>query len=334
MKTQHTPATILLITLLFLFSCNSNQMKNPAMPSVIGAAGELLVVMDKADWQSKLGDTVRYFLAGQVPMVTQEEPYFNLSQVMETNFSGVFKSHRNILIVNIKPNAQPAFSVREDVYASPQIVGYLVAPSVESMINLVSSQGESVRSKFLLKEIDRWIKVYQKSFDPKIADDLKQKQNYWISVPRGFHLDVNKNNFFWISSETPDYSLGIVGWDYTFTSKDQLTIENLIKKRNEVLKANLPGPVENSFMKTEEIITPTTNEFMYKGRYFLQMDGLWKLQNAFMGGPFVSFTTIDDQRKRIVTVEGFVYAPRKEKRNFLRQLQGIIYTLEVVKESK
>jgi hypothetical protein len=334
MKTKITSTVIILATLMLLFSCNQNQVKNQSMASVIGGAGELLVVIDKADWQSKLGDTIRYFLAGQIPMVTQEEPYFDLSQVMETNFSGVFKYHRNILIVKVKPDAKPLFTVREDVYASPQIIGYLVAPSVESMINLITSQGEAVRSKFVLKEVDRWIKVDQKTFNKKITDDIKKQQNYWLLVPRGYQLAVNKKNFIWLSSESSDYNLGVIGWDYPFTSKEQLTPENLIKKRNEVLKANLPGPVENSYMKTEEILAPVTAEFMYKGRYFLQMDGLWKLENAFMGGPFVSFTTIDDQRKRIITVEGFVFAPRKEKRNFLRQLQGILYTLDVVKEEK
>ncbi len=49
-----------------------------------------------------------------------------------------------------------------------------------------------------------------------------------------------------------------------------------------------------------------------------------------MGGPFISLSTFDKERNRIVTVEGFVYAPKFDKRNYLRQVEAILYTLDFV----
>ena len=49
-----------------------------------------------------------------------------------------------------------------------------------------------------------------------------------------------------------------------------------------------------------------------------------------MGGPFVSYTFVDERRGKLVTVEGFFYEPNKEKRNALLQLEAIAYSLKFV----
>ena len=60
------------------------------------------------------------------------------------------------------------------------------------------------------------------------------------------------------------------------------------------------------------------------------MRGLWKLEKAFMGGPFISHTILDESRNRVVTVEGFVYAPRLDKRLYVREVEAILYTFDIV----
>jgi hypothetical protein len=47
-----------------------------------------------------------------------------------------------------------------------------------------------------------------------------------------------------------------------------------------------------------------------------------------MGGPFINLSVLDASRRRVVTVEGNVYAPKNDKRNYLRQLEAMIYSLE------
>jgi hypothetical protein len=72
-------------------------------------------------------------------------------------------------------------------------------------------------------------------------------------------------------------------------------------------------------MSTEEMLKPEFREFEIGHRYFAQLRGLWKLENGFMGGPFISLSTVD----------GFVYAPGAKKREFLRQVETILYSLKL-----
>jgi len=48
-----------------------------------------------------------------------------------------------------------------------------------------------------------------------------------------------------------------------------------------------------------------------------------------MGGPFVSYSQVDSANNRVIVAEGFVYAPEKKKRPFIRQLEAAIQTLEM-----
>ena len=47
-----------------------------------------------------------------------------------------------------------------------------------------------------------------------------------------------------------------------------------------------------------------------------------------MGGPFIDHIFYDKSGKNLIFLECFVYAPRYDKRNYLRQVESIIYSFE------
>ena len=51
------------------------------------------------------------------------------------------------------------------------------------------------------------------------------------------------------------------------------------------------------------------------------------MQKDFMAGPFVSYTIVNPTHDKLITAEGFVYYPNKEKRDYLRQLEAMIYSI-------
>ena len=51
------------------------------------------------------------------------------------------------------------------------------------------------------------------------------------------------------------------------------------------------------------------------------------MNGEHMGGPFVSLTRVDEMNMRIITIEGFVFAPGKDKRNPIRQIDAMLYSL-------
>ena len=81
-------------------------------------------------------------------------------------------------------------------------------------------------------------------------------------------------------------------------------------------------------MVIEKKIPVSCRSFSRQGIDYIEMRGLWTLEGGFMGGPFISYAFIDEETSRAVVVTGFVYAPRDEKRELLRQVEALMYTVK------
>ena len=120
----------------------------------------------------------------------------------------------------------------------------------------------------------------------------------------------------------------------SLTTVDNMLYDtSLIAVRNRMCKAYVGGPADGSYMTTDmhEGIT-TFRSFTFHGRYTAELRGLWRTEGDFMGGPFVSLTQYDEKHQRIVTVDGYVYAGKKDKRNYMRQVEAIMSTMAFVEE--
>ena len=80
-------------------------------------------------------------------------------------------------------------------------------------------------------------------------------------------------------------------------------------------------------MTTEHQVPALAQSFRLNGNYTVEIRGLWRVEGDFMGGPFVSLSSLDLARNRVVTAEGFLYSPKYDKRDYLRQLEAVIYSL-------
>ena len=67
-------------------------------------------------------------------------------------------------------------------------------------------------------------------------------------------------------------------------------------------------------MKIEELYQPVCENNSCRG--------LWKLQNGFMGGPFLLKKYYRGE-KTIISV-GLVFAPQKNKRDYMKNLEAIL----------
>ncbi|OQB68257.1 MAG: hypothetical protein BWX93_01593 [Bacteroidetes bacterium ADurb.Bin139] len=81
-------------------------------------------------------------------------------------------------------------------------------------------------------------------------------------------------------------------------------------------------------MTTNSLIEPSYRWVNYNNRQFVEIRGLWDVKNDFMGGPFVAHCFYDKASQSVVVLEAFVYAPKYPKRNYLRQVESIIYSFE------
>jgi len=320
---------LFLFTIVIFFSSCFSRTET-LKPKVSGKAGEVLMVMPEQNWTSEPGGTFRKILTADKNGLPQPEPLFSLIHVIPDQFAKIFNSHRNIIIVNIGPeNAKDKIIVQQDLWSTPQIVINIKAGSEEACQELLKNNSDYLIERINRAERERVLMNYRKFMEAGIVHSLKENHHISLVIPKGYRLDVDSTNFIWLASETPTTSQGILVYFYPYTDKNTFTPEYLVEKRNRFLKKYVSGPSPNTWMATEDLLPPSFNEFELDGKYYSELRGLWKLQNGFMGGPFVSLSTVDELRKRVVTVEGFVYAPSEEKRELLRQVESILFTLKI-----
>jgi hypothetical protein len=79
-----------------------------------------------------------------------------------------------------------------------------------------------------------------------------------------------------------------------------------------------------------KVYEPKSEETQLNGNYCIETRGLWLVKNDFMGGPFVNYTFVDKEHNKIIVLDGYVYAPRDNKRDMLRSVEAILHTWKSV----
>ena len=103
----------------------------------------------------------------------------------------------------------------------------------------------------------------------------------------------------------------------------------VLAARDRYARLYIPGPLEGSYMATEhDVYPPVSRKILFKNMFAIETRGLWKTVGDFMGGPFINYTIVDAPRQRIIAFDGYVYYPNKSKRNYVRQLESIIWGAE------
>lgn len=315
-----------------LASCSGGSGKG-LLPNVSGKAGEVIVVIEKADWEGALGNEVREILAADCPWLYIREPLYSLVNVAPGGFADLFKVHRNIVLFNIDPQiTTPGLLVKNDVWAAPQVVLQISGHDADEALAILKEKGPTVVSAIEQAERDRVIHntlLYEEStIAPQVMEVIGGSPHF----PSGYKLKTKTDDFVWVADVKQYTQQGVLIYKYPALKEDNFSVENIIAKRNEVLKNNVPGMFENTYMTTAEYITPTVQFVKYKGREFAETRGYWEVQGDYMGGPFVSHSFYSQDGSEIIVTEAFLYAPRYDKRQYLRQVESLLYSFEWKKD--
>lgn len=330
MKKSASLIVILLFLILFFSKCSSEDQK--IMPGMTGKVGEVVVVIDDPLWQSAIGDSLAALLQDVYPGLPQDEPRFTVVHIPNSAFNSIFKTHRNLIIVNVSSHFKKAQAqINKSVYSNKQLIININAPDQASCVKLLTEQGKYLMDYIEKTERERNISNYTQYKDIEIIKKIKKQFNIDLIVPSGYEIaNTGKDkDFMWISMETPLISQGILIYQYDYTDTNTFTIPYLVDKRNEFLKKHVQSETPGAYMKTATIYPPDIKTFEHKGDFTCELRGLWEVENDFLGGPFVSFSKVDKKRNKVVTVEGFVYAPSYDKRNYVRQVEAVLYTFDV-----
>ena len=323
---------ILSLAVVLLSSCmNSGR----TLPAVSGTQFELLIVMNDTAWNAPVGRQVRDLFVQDMPALPQSEPLMNVHQCNQTEFTDVLKPSRNLLIVEIADKyTQTKIKYGKDAWAYPQAVVKITAPDDTTLQASLKNYGKNIQEYFIKAERERYIEFNKSYVNERAKTEIEKQFGIQINIPQGISKATQKKDFYWITNDQPGIRQDIVIYSYPYTDKKLFTKESLIAKRDSVMKANIPGELKGSYMGTEvKYADPMFNEIWINEGYCAELRGLWRMMNgAAMGGPFYSQSRLDEVNQRVVTVDVFVFAPGKTKRNTIRQLEAIVYTTKMPHE--
>ena len=328
----------LLLVLFILggtFSCKKTANSNNLLPPISGKAGEVVLVMSDNLFDGSLGDSIKSVLQKEEIALPQSgmqgaEPIFDLVQIPPVAFSNVFRSHRNIINLKLNPDLDKAvIKVDHNYWAFQQLYIRMEAPNKEAMAELIYNKDDFIASTIRTAEIDRAIYLNRKYENTELHRSLLANHDVITYFPKGYTALVDSSNFVWIQHDPRDMIQGVLIWDYPYEDENQTEYAPLLSIHDEILRKNVPGRAEGSYMAIEFEQAPVHSKtFNYNDHFVREIKGLWKMENGFMGGPFVSWTFVDESRNRLVTAFGFVYAPKYEKRNHIRKVESLLRTID------
>ena len=333
MRFHSTRLLALLACVLALSACKGGN-KKALLPNVSGKAGEVLVIIEREQWEGNLGVAIREVLAGDTPYLAQREPLFALSNVPPGSFNNMFKMHRNLLLVNINPqNTSSGVVYKNNVWAQPQAVVQLNAADAQQALDLFHEAGAVIPEFFEQAERDRVI-ANSKLYEERILREpvARVTGGGILHFPSGYKCRRATEDFAWIADEKQRVFQTVLVYRYPVSGEDVFSLENMIETRNRIMQANVPGGPDGSYMTTSLAQEPTTRSLRYRGRDFMETRGFWEVHGDFMGGPFVSHSFYSKDGKDIIVLEAFVYAPRYDKRQYLRQVESLLYSFEWTEE--
>ena len=327
---------VVVIALAVLVAACGNKPGTAKKDRSVGGTSEIMIVTQNDEqWNGSIGDSLRHFFLDYQYGLPQPEARNELAHINLAGFSDMFKKHKNIIEVEINPSLEKAVAeTAVDLWAAPQRYIKISAPNITAWVELFDKQKEVYQQWFDQVERERIMNVFRPTKDEAIANAIAKKFGFTLTVPQGFYIAKDEPDFMWIRKEQERSSACLVIYQTPYKDTVQFNTPSLVAMRDMMMQQYIPGPLEGSYMATEtEFVPPmVTTVRDFPAGYTVEMRGMWRVVNDFMGGPFVSYTFADSRTGNLVTVEGYYYEPNQKKRNQLLQLQSILYSLEFVEE--
>ena len=293
---------LFVLPFLFLFSCESGKR---TLPKSTGSANEIIVVVSDVLWDKYPAKAVKETFAKEYPGLQKSEPLFNIIRIKPGEFTTIFKTHQNIILIS----ESQIEGKKNNFWASPQVV-----------IGLQWNT-ESDKTQFIEK-CKNYATIFYQNQLKKVAEKFSQsnnaiKSNFGIDVkiPSEYTILSDSANLFWATYNPQKSDLIKQILIFKINVKELNFKANLILKVDSVLEKTLKGKSENNFVQIEKRFPLEISQNTYRG--------LWKMEQEFMGGPFLMKIQKQNQGKIIISI-GIVFAPGQNKKRFMVEMDALL----------
>lgn len=339
---------VLFFAAAILFSCEEGSGEvGVYKSSSLGRQGQVTIIMHDKLWKTKLGELTKKYLAPDINYFPQSEKLFDLSQDSHSGFNTTSKRQKNIVQfeINTHPKIESGITYLKDIWATDQVVIKIIGKSQQDLAQLFVDNASKIKDYLLNKEMTRIQMDIANNKNHLAEKQLIDKHAIGLTVPMDMDLVINNETFAAFErkrlrnsekgsgfpSGPGDIQQYILIYHYPYKSDSTFTKDFQIAKRDSVLKIYMEGSTEGSHMITtpDSLAGIYTRERLMKGAYAYEVRGQYSMVKDFRGGPFLSVSMVDERNGRVVTVEGNVFCPKFNKREFMLELETIINSLSL-----
>jgi len=325
---------VITLSLLILIFSGCKRGNQAVLPPCTGKPGEVVLILADDLYKGAVGDSLIHYLTQDEPALPGTgmegaESMFDVVHLPPSGLTNIIRPARNLLIVDVdRQYTQPAVTALKDYWSREQILIKIDVADRNQLMATIQEYKDFIVETFREGEVDRQSTLSRQYGNAELAAQLLRNHEIIASFPKGFEIRLDTGRFTWIHYDPADMTLGMLIWDYPYTDQAQLAYPNLVSFTDKHLKPRVPGPSKGSYMALEMDVPILTRTLSVNGNFVAELKGLWETTGDFMGGPFISWSFVDENRNRIVTAFGYVYAPKINKRNQVRKIEGILKTID------
>ncbi len=349
---------ILIALIFFMIGCQSatDKVKKDFMPIARGEVDEIILVMDSAQWETQLGDELRDMYQQYMRILPQDEYEFTMNKVNPRKLNDVLKNAMNMIFVMtldsrtlesrtireyftdnslkmIQGDSSIFYTVRRDEFAKGQIVLYLFAQDEAQLIEHIKDNKGSLKELFASAVRERVREKSLKKLEKEIVASIEEKHGFHIDVPFGWDLAKDVKDFVWLRKLDADFEQNVFVYETDYLSKD--VFDDITAFRDSITETYLRDSQRPTKYITRQPTIPLyTKRTSFKGQFAVEARGLWKISDNSAGGPFVSYTLVDEKSQKLYYIEGYVFAAGMKKKALVREVDAILSTFKTYSDTK
>ncbi len=338
---------------VFFLSCGEEDATS-WLPPASGAHGEIVVIMDDGLWNGPIGELLVSKMSEHCrgPYL-RPEPLFNYTRVRPDGLSHINQLNRLLLKLMIDKDSvyqTTQMLELENYFAKGQLFIVIKDSDIDRLYSFVLNDFQFIADAFNQFELQAFQREYRNDPNTNVDEKSKEKFGLSISLPADSKLAVEKDSFLWVKrdrshnmmggdpgsgSETYWITQGILFWAEPYTNASQLIMDSLLQRRDTLLKYNVPGRLAGSYMSTEydPYYKPQGHSIQFAGYDGYEIRGLWRYAGeraAVGGGPFVQRTVLNKKRNMLITICGYIYGPKFDKREYIREVDAMLSSIELI----
>jgi len=316
---------VLAISGLIFLGCQSNNTVSLSPSS--GNINNLSVVVDNDLWEGSVGENIRNIIGAPLYGLPQDEPLFSMRQMPTVVFSDFARRNRTVLKIEKGKEADTKFY--EDTYAKPQKMVVISGQTNQEIINEIEINASKIISIFKAEEIKEKQRRISKSLHKN--NNIESDLGLTLNFPSAYRVATENENFYWLRRDIRTGTLNILIYEVPLDkiSDSDQAINDVIKMRDSIGKMYVPGPLEGTYMITEESYTPFLSNTIIDNKPTYETRSTWEVKDAYMAGPFLNYAIKDEINQRYVIFEGFAFAPSVEKRDYVFEFEAIAKSIKI-----